>query len=128
MGWDSIIYFAALSGVDKSLLEAAEVDGATRMQKILHINLPSIIPTIVVLLILQCGSLLSVGYEKAFLLQTGSNLTGSEIISTYVYKVGLEQSDFSFSTAVNLFNTVVNSVILITANTLSKKITKEGLF
>lgn len=128
IGWSSIIYFAALSGVDKSLLEAADVDGATRLQKILHINLPSILPTIMVLFILQCGSLLSVGYEKAYLLQTASNLTGSEIISTYVYKVGLEQSDFAFSTAVNVFNTVVNSTVLILANVLSKKLTKEGLF
>lgn len=128
IGWSSIIYFAALSSVDKSLLEAADVDGATRLQKILHINLPSILPTIMVLFILQCGSLLSVGYEKAYLLQTASNLTGSEIISTYVYKVGLEQSDFAFSTAVNVFNTVVNSTVLILANVLSKKLTKEGLF
>lgn len=128
IGWSSIIYFAALSGVDKSLLEAADVDGATRLQKILHINLPSILPTIMVLFVLQCGSLLSVGYEKAYLLQTASNLTGSEIISTYVYKVGLEQSDFAFSTAVNVFNTVVNSTVLILANVLSKKLTKEGLF
>ena len=107
-GWSSVIYYAALSGVDKSLLEAADMDGATRLQKIWHVNLPVILPTILVMLILQCGSLLSVGYEKAYLLQTSSNLTGSEIISTYVYKVGLVQSDFSFSTAAGLFNTVVN--------------------
>ena len=80
------------------------------------------------MLILQCGSLLSVGYEKAYLLQTSSNLTGSEIISTYVYKVGLVQSDFSFSTAAGLFNTVVNCIILISANQLSKKVAKTGLF
>lgn len=119
-GWSSVIYFAALSGVDKSLLEAADMDGATRLQKIWHVNLPVILPTILVMLILQCGSLLSVGYEKAYLLQTSSNLTGSEIISTYVYKVGLVQSDFSFSTAAGLFNTVVNCIILISANQLSK--------
>lgn len=121
-GWSSVIYFAALSGVDKSLLEAADMDGATRLQKIWHVNLPVILPTILVMLILQCGSLLSVGYEKAYLLQTSSNLTGSEIISTYVYKVGLVQSDFSFSTAAGLFNTVVNCIILISANQLSKKV------
>ncbi len=91
-------------------------------------NLPVILPTILVMLILQCGSLLSVGYEKAYLLQTSSNLTGSEIISTYVYKVGLVQSDFSFSTAAGLFNTVVNCIILISANQLSKKVAKTGLF
>lgn len=127
-GWSSVIYFAALSGVDKSLLEAADMDGATRLQKIWHVNLPVILPTILVMLILQCGSLLSVGYEKAYLLQTSSNLTGSEIISTYVYKVGLVQSDFSFSTAAGLFNTVVNCIILISANQLSKKVAKTGLF
>lgn len=127
-GWSSIIYYAALSGVDKSLLEAADIDGATRMQKICHINLPAIVPTIVITFILQCGSLLSVGYEKAYLLQTNTNLSSSEIISTYVYKVGLEQSDFSFSTAVGLFNTVINCIILITANQLSKKVTDTSLF
>ena len=126
--WSSVIYYAALSGVDKSLLEAADMDGATRLQKIWHVNLPVILPTILVMLILQCGSLLSVGYEKAYLLQTSSNLTGSEIISTYVYKVGLVQSDFSFSTAAGLFNTVVNCIILISANQLSKKVAKTGLF
>ena len=128
VGWSSIIYFSALSGVDKSLLEAADIDGATRMQKIRYVNLPTILPTIVVMFILQCGSLLSVGYEKAYLLQTDPNLNGSEIISTYVYKVGLQQSDFSFSTAAGLFNTVINCIILIAANKLSQKVTKSGLF
>lgn len=127
-GWSSIIYYAALSGVDKALLEAADIDGASRLQKIWYINIPEILPTIVVMLILQCGSLLSVGYEKAYLLQTATNLPGSEIISTYVYKVGLEQSDFAFSTAAGLFNTVINCIILITANQLSKKVAKVGLF
>ena len=128
VGWSSIIYFASLSSVDSALLEAADIDGANRLQKIWYINLPEIIPTVVVMFILRCGSILSVGYEKVYLLQNDMNLTGSEIISTYVYKVGLEQSDFSFSTAVGLFNTVVNCVILITANWLSKKVTKSGLF
>ncbi len=128
VGWSSIIYYANLSGVDKSLLEAADIDGATRLQKVWYINIPQILPTIVIMFILQCGSLLSIGYEKTYLLQTDSNLTGSEIISTYVYKVGLEQSDFAFSTAAGLFNTVVNCVILILANQLSKKVTKAGLF
>ena len=128
VGWSSIIFYAALSGVDSALLEAADIDGATRLQKIWYVNLPEIIPTIVVMFILRCGSVLSVGYEKTYLLQNTMNLTGSEIISTYVYKVGLEQSDFSFSTAVGLFNTVVNCVILFSANWLSKKVTKSGLF
>ncbi len=127
-GWSSIIYFAALSGVDKSLLEAADIDGASRLQKIIYINFPVLVPTIVTLFILQCGSLLGVGYEKVYLLQTDTNLKGSEVISTYVYKVGLIQSDFSFSTAVNIFNSVVNSFILIVANTLSNRVGKVGLW
>ena len=127
-GWSSIIYFAALSGVDKSLLEAADIDGASRLQKIIYINFPVLVPTIVTLFILQCGSLLSVGYEKVYLLQTDTNLKGSEVISTYVYKIGLEQADFSFSTAVNIFNSVVNSFILILANTLSNRVGKVGLW
>ena len=127
-GWNSIIYFAALSSVDKALLEAAEIDGATRMQRIWHINLPEIIPTIMITLILRCGQLLSVGYEKVYLLQNATNLSGSEIIYTYVYKVGLENSDFAFSTATSLFNTVINVIILVSANQISKKVTKSGLF
>lgn len=127
-GWGSIIFFAALAGVDKSLLEAAEIDGATRMQKIWHINIPEILPTIVMMFILRCGSILSVGYEKVYLLQNELNLTGSEVISTYTYKIGLEQADFSYSTAVGLFNTLVNAAFLIAANKLSKKLTDTGLF
>lgn len=128
VGWSSIIFFAALSGVDKSLLEAAQVDGASRFRRIWHINIPTILPTIVTLFVLKCGSVLQLGYEKIYLLQTPTNLTGSEVISTYVYKVGLVDSDFSFSTAVGLFNTVVNVVVLVSANKLSKKITDSGLF
>lgn len=127
-GWNSVIYFAALSGVDKQLLEAAEIDGANRFQRMIHINFPVLVPTIMVLFILQCGQLLSVGYEKTYLLQNSTNLTGSEIISTYVYKLGLEQADFEFSTATGLFNSVVNCVILVTMNTLSKRITKNSLW
>ena len=128
LGWSSIIYFAALSGIDKSQTEAAEIDGASKWQKIVHINLPFILPTVTILLILQCGSLLSVGYEKAFLLQTPPNLEGSEIISTYVYKVGLERSDFSFSTAVGLFNSICNMTILLSANAISKRFSQNSLF
>ena len=128
LGWGSIIYFATLSGVDKSLLEAAEIDGANRLHKIWYINIPVLIPTIVILLILQCGSLLGVGYEKVYLLQNSTNLSGSEVISTYVYKVGLEQADFGFGTATDLFNALVNTAILLSANFLAKKTTAQGLF
>lgn len=128
VGWSSIIYFAALSGLDKSQQEAADIDGANRFQKIVHINFPCLIPTITILLILNCGSLLTVGYEKAFLLQTSPNLAGSEIISTYVYKMGLEKSDFSFSTAVGLLNSVCNAIILLIANGVSRAVSQNSLF
>lgn len=128
VGWGSIIYFAALSSLDKSLLEAADIDGANRLQKIWYINLPVLVPTIMVLLILNFGSLLSVGYEKVYLLQNDTNLSASEVISTYVYKVGLQQADFSFSAATDVFNSVVNTCILLLANGMSKWLTKTSLF
>ena len=127
-GWSAIIYFAALSGVDSALLEAAEIDGASRFQKIIYINLPVLVPTIVIMFILSCGSLLNVGYEKVYALQNSSNQMGSEVISTYVYRMGLINKDFSFSTAAGLFNSVVNSIILISANWISNKVTRIGLF
>lgn len=126
MGWGSIIYFATLSGVDKALIEAADIDGASRLQKIWYINLPVLVPTILILLILNCGSLLSVGYEKVFLLQNPTNLSASEVISTFVYKSGLEKSDFSFGAAADLFNSVVNTIVLVLANTISKQTTKRA--
>lgn len=128
MGWGSIIYFATLSGVDRALLEAADIDGASRLQKIWYINLPVLVPTILILLILNCGSLLSVGYEKVYLLQNATNLSASEVISTFVYKSGLEKADFSFGAAADLFNSVVNTIVLVLANTISKRTTKTSLF
>ena len=128
MGWGAIIYFAALAGVDKNLLEAAEIDGASRFQKMIYINLPVLVPTMITLFILQCGSLLSVGYEKVYALQNSTNTTGSEVISTYVYKSGLINKDFAFSTAAGLFNSVVNCVILITSNTLSRHLAHASLW
>lgn len=127
-GWSAIIYFAALAGVDKSLLEAAEIDGATRLQRIRYINFPVLVPTITIQLILSMGSILSVGYQKILLLQNTMNLNASEVISTYVYKVGLNNYQYSFSTATNLFNSLVNCIILITVNSLAKKTTKQSLF
>lgn len=127
-GWGAIIYFAALSGVDKTLLESAQVDGANRIQRMLHINLPVLKPTIVIMFILRCGQLLSVGYEKVYLLQTTTNLSASEVISTYVYKMGLEKSDFAFSTAVGLFNNIVNVVLLLIVNAIAKKTSESSLF
>lgn len=128
MGWNAVIYISALSGVDPGLHEAASIDGASRIQRIIHINIPSIIPTIMITLILAIGSLLSVGYEKAYLLQTELNVSASEIISTYVYKRGIVNSNFSFSTAVGLFNNVINVTLLILANKISNKFAKTSLF
>ena len=128
LGWDSIIYIAALSGIDPSYYEAASIDGATTLQKIKHVDIPMILPTAMVLLILRAGSLLSIGFEKVYLLQNTQNILSSEVISTYVYKVGMQSGHYSLSTAIGLFNTVVNIIILITINWLSKKTTDTGLF
>ena len=127
MGWSSIIYISALSGVDMQLHEAAIVDGATKLQRIIHVDLPSIKPTIVMLLILQMGSLMGVGFEKVFLLNT-LNKSAASVISTYVYEVGLINSDYGYSTAVGLFNSVINVILIVTANQLSKKLADESLF
>lgn len=128
MGWSAIIYISALAGVDPGLHEAASIDGASRMQRVIHINIPSILPTIIIMLILQIGSLLTVGYEKTYLLQTDLNISVSEIISTYVYKRGIVNSNYSFSTAVGLFNNVINVTLLILANKVSSKFTETSLF
>ncbi len=127
-GWGTVIYFAALSGVDKNLLDAASIDGANRLQKIRYVNFPVLIPTIMIMLVLNCGQLLSVGYEKTLLLQNTLNLSASEVLSTYVYKLGLENYDYSFSTAAGLFNSVCNSIILIAANVISRKTTESSLW
>lgn len=128
MGWNAIIYIAALSAVDPSLHEAASIDGATRMQRIIHINIPTIMPTIVITLIMAVGRIASVGYEKAYLLQTNLNVEVSEIISTYVYKRGIVDANYSFSTAVGLFNNIINIILLLTANKISEKISETSLF
>ena len=128
IGWDSIIYLAALSAIDPTYYEAATMDGASRMQKILNIDLPLLLPTAMILLILRAGSLLSIGFGKVLLLQNPLNLAGSEVISTYVYKVGMLNFQYSYSTAIGLFNTVVNLIILLSVNWFSKRYTKTGLF
>ena len=128
MGWSSIIYLAALSSVDPGLHEAAVIDGATRLQRVWHINIPVILPTVAILLILNAGSIMSVGFEKVFLLQNELNDETSEVISTYIYKRGLIKADFSFSSAVGLFNNVINFIMLITVNALTKRIGDTSLF
>ena len=128
MGWNAIIYIAALSSVDPSLHEAASIDGATRMQRIIHINIPTIMPTIIITLILAVGNIASVGYEKAFLLQTNLNIEVSEIISTYVYQRGIVGANYSFSAAVGLFNNLINITMICLANAISRKVGETSLF
>lgn len=128
MGYSSIIYISALAGVDPSLHEAAIMDGATKIQRIRHIDLPGIKSTIVMLLIMQMGSLMNVGFEKVFLLQNDLNMQASNVISTYTYQVGLLGGQFSYSTAIGLFNTAVNVVMLLFANTICKKVSGTGIW
>lgn len=127
-GWSAIIYISALSGVDYQMHEAAIIDGASKLQRMRHIDLPSIKPTIIMLLILNLGSMMSVGFEKVYLLQNDLNRSTSSIISTYVYEQGLVKQNYSFSTAVGLFNSVINFILLVSANTISKKLFDESLF
>ena len=127
-GWNAIIYVAALAGINPELYEAAKVDGASKLKCIWHIDLPGIAPTMTILLIMKMGSIMGLGYQKALLLQNTLNIDASEIISTYTYKIGLEQSQFSYSTAIGLFNTVVNIVLLVIANAFSKKISDTSLW
>ncbi len=127
-GWNSIIYMAALSGIDPQLHEAAMIDGAGRFRRIWHINLPGILPTIVILLILNSGHLMSVGFEKIFLLQNDLNRSASEVISTLVYRQGLIQNDFSYSTAVNLFNSMINCVLLVVVNKIARRVSDTSLW
>lgn len=128
MGYNAIIYIAALTAISPEYYEAATMDGANRFQKILYIDVPLIMPTCILMLILQIGNIMNVGYEKAFLMQNGANTTVSEIISTYVYKVGLQTAQYSFATAVGLFNSVVNFIILVVTNAITKKTTDISIF
>ncbi|WP_459966085.1 ABC transporter permease [Paenibacillus sp. JCM 10914] len=127
-GWDSIIYIAALSAVNPSLYEAATMDGASRWQKIRFIDIPMLMPTMITLLILRIGGLLGVGFEKVYLMQNNLNLSHSEVISTYVYKIGMLSSQYSFSSAINLFNTIINFILLIMVNQISKKYSENSLW
>ena len=128
LGWNAIIYVAALAGISGELVEAAKIDGANRMQVIWHINLPGILPTIAITLIMTCGSILNVGFEKVFLLQNSLNLSASQVISTYVYEVGLQGGQFSYSAAIGLFNNLVNVAMLGIVNYLSKKMSGTGIW
>lgn len=127
VGWGSIIYLAALAGVDQELYEAATIDGAGRWKQTLHVTLPGIMQTIIILLILRLGRILSVGYEKILLLYNPMTYETADVISTYVYRVGILEKSYSFSTAVNLFNSVVNFTFLMIVNFVSKRVSEVGL-
>lgn len=128
LGWGTIIYIATLAGVSVELVEAARIDGASRMKIILHVYVAHLKPTIMIMLILRMGSMLSVGFEKVFLLQNPLNLEASSVISTYVYNVGIENQQFSYSTAIGLFNSIINILLIIIANTISKKVSETSLW
>lgn len=127
-GWNSIIYLAALSNVDTQLYEAARIDGAGRFQIIRHIDVPALVPTMVILFILNMGGVLNTGFEKVFLMQNTLNLPISEVISTYVYKIGIIGNQFSYSTAIGLFNTIINFAFLVGANQIAKRVANTSLW
>ncbi|MDL2318138.1 ABC transporter permease subunit [Eubacteriales bacterium OttesenSCG-928-A19] len=128
MGYNSIIYLAALTSISPDLYEAATVDGATKMQKIINIEIPSILPTAIIMLILAVGRMMSIGFEKAFLMQNARNLATSEIISTYVYKVGLQQIQYDYATAIDLFNGIINLVLICTVNFIAGRVSNVSLW
>ena len=127
-GWNAIIFISALSAIDVTLYEAAEVDGANRWQQLIKITLPSIVPTIVIMLILEAGKVLNIGFEKVYAMQTDLNLNVSEVISTYTYKQGIVDLRYDYSTAVELFNSLINLLMLMVVNTISKKLTETSLW
>ena len=129
VGWSSILYISALTNISSEMVEAARIDGASRLQIVTRINIPSILPTVIIMLILRCGNVLSVGFEKVYLLQNDLNLDASQIISTYVYEVGLGSgAQFSYSSAIGLFNNGINILILLLVNRISKAVSSISLF
>lgn len=128
MGWNSIIYIAALVSVPPELHEAATVDGAGKFKRIIHVDLPAILPTAVIMLIMDCGRIMNLGHEKILLMQASSNLSASEVISTYVYKIGLQSAQFSYATAIGLFNNIINCILLVLVNFISNRLSGEGLW
>ena len=128
IGWDSIIYLAALTGVSKELYEAAELDGAGKLKQVFYVTLPGILPTIITMLLLKIGNILNVGYEKVILLYNEATYETADVISSYVYRKGLQEFDWSFSTAVGLFNSVINFTLLIISNKISKKVSETSLW
>ncbi|RXZ83018.1 sugar ABC transporter permease [Paenibacillaceae bacterium] len=127
-GYSAVIYLAALAGVDPTLYEAAKVDGASRLQKIRHVDLPGILPTMTIMLILNVGNVMSIGFEKIYLLQNSLNLPSSEVIATYVYQIGLLNANYSFATAVGLFNSVINLILLLIVNSMAKRLSETSIW
>ncbi len=128
MGWSSIIYIAALAAVDPAQHEAAMMDGASKFQRIIHINIPAIMPTIIILFILNMGSVMAIGFEKVFLMQNDLNISSSDVISTFVYRSGILEAQYSFSAAVGLFNSIINFILLIMVNRVAKKVSDTSLW
>lgn len=128
MGWSSIIYIAALAAVDPAQHEAAMIDGASKFQRIIHINIPAIMPTIIILFILNMGSVMAVGFEKVFLMQNDLNMSSSDVISTFVYRSGILEAQYSFSAAVGLFNSIINFVLLIMVNRIARRVSDTSLW
>lgn len=127
MGWNSIIFLAALSAVDTQLYDACKIDGANRWQTMIHIDLPAIMPTIIIMLILNMRNILNVGFDKVYLMQNSLNLGASQVISTYIYSVAIKKAQFSFGAAVGLFNTLINFFFLVVTNKISKRVSGTGL-
>ena len=128
LGWSAIIYLSALTAIDTGLYEAASIDGASRWQQLWRITIPCIWPTIVIQLILKCGHIMSVGYEKVLLMQESTNLGVSELISTFVYLKGIQNQQYDYATAIGLFNSVVNMIVLLVVNRIAKKRSEVSLF
>ena len=128
MGWNSVIYMASLAGVDPQLHESAMIDGANRWQRIRDINIPALIPTIVILLILNMGSIMSMGYEKILLMQNPLNMASSNVIATFTYQQGLLDAQYSYAAAVGLFNSVINAILLLTVNKIASKVSQVSLW
>lgn len=128
LGWDSILFIAALAGIDPTLYEAATIDGASRFRKMISVSLPSIAPTIIIVLLMRCGQIMNIGYEKILLMQNPLNMSASDVISTFVYRSGILEADYSFATAVGLFNSLCNFALLLIANTIARKVGDTSLF
>ena len=128
LGWNAVLYIAALGGVDPQLHEAAQLDGASRLQRMWHVDIPGILPTIIIVFIMNLGGIMNVSFEKVFLMQNDLNIVTSETIATYTYKQGLQQAKYSYSTATGIFNSLVNIALLVTVNGISRKVTETSLW